>query len=321
MKGLRRSAVPGAALVTLAAVLWGTDGLFRADLAGRVAPATIVFVEHVILVLVTAGTLPAALRAARSAGGQVIAALVVIGVGASAVATALFTAAFRYGDPVTPLLLQKTQPLLVVAAAWLVLRERPRFSYAPYLLLGGLGAWLLAFPDPGRVAVGRAVPAALALGAAALWGGGTVLGRYVAVRSGLSPAQITALRFAFGLVGSAAVVAVTGAAYVPVAGDVPVLALLALVPGLLALRLYYAGLRSTPAMVATVCELAFPLTAAAIGVTFLGGSLTWTQVAGLVVVAGVVLRLAALSRPPVEVAAEDALPAGEPMSGTFGTAR
>ena len=52
--------------------------------------------------------------------------------GASAVATALFTQAFRYGDPVTPLVLQKLQPVIAVVAAalllgWLV-EEGIRFS-------------------------------------------------------------------------------------------------------------------------------------------------------------------------------------------------
>ena len=81
---------------------------------------------------------------------------------------------------------------------------------------------------------------------------------------------------------------------------------LALVPGLLGLALYYPGLRRTPAARATLAELAFPVTATVLGVTLLGGTLTTTQVVGLVVVAVSVtaLGLRERSRRPVVDAAE-----------------
>jgi len=62
------------------------------------------------------------------------------------------------------------------------------------------------------------------------------------------------------------------------------LALLALFPGLLGLTLYYIGLRSTPAARATLAEMAFPVTAALIGVGVLGARLSPTQWLGLAVV-------------------------------------
>jgi hypothetical protein len=52
-------------------------------------------------------------------------------------------------------------------------------------------------------------------------------------------------------------------------------------------------------MVATLCELAFPLTAALVPVLFLGApALTATQVLGVVVAAGVVVGLALATRGP-----------------------
>jgi len=89
-------------LVALAAALWGTDALLRQPLVGALPAATIVFWEHLIIVVVLVPFLPAAARAFGAASGRERVALVVIGAGASAVATALFTEAFRYGDPVTP---------------------------------------------------------------------------------------------------------------------------------------------------------------------------------------------------------------------------
>src|SRR6478736_5498312 len=53
-------------LVALAAALWGTDALLRLPLALQVAAPTIVFGEHVVLVLVLLPFLPLAIRAFRT---------------------------------------------------------------------------------------------------------------------------------------------------------------------------------------------------------------------------------------------------------------
>ncbi len=286
----------GALLVTAAAVLWGTDALFRTDPARELDAATVVLWEHVVLVLVTGATLPAAVAALRRAGRRAVLAVAVVGVGSSAVATLLFTQAFR-DDLVTPVLLQKVQPLVAVVAAWLLLGERPRRAYGPFLLAGLVGAWLIAFRDPLQVSASELRPALLGLGAAVLWALGTVLGRYLA--PSFAPRELTALRFAGGLAGSAVMAALLGADLSVRADQAPTIAALALVPGLLALLLYYRGLRTTPAMVATLCELAFPLTAALVPVLFLGApALTATQVLGVVVAAGVVVGLALATRGP-----------------------
>lgn len=93
-----------------------------------------------------------------------------IGAGASAVATTLFTLSFRYGDPVTPAVIQEFQPIIAIAGAALLLHERLRASFIWFAVPAPAGAWLLAFPDPLDFAVDRAVVALLALGAAVLWG-------------------------------------------------------------------------------------------------------------------------------------------------------
>lgn len=268
-------------LVALAAALWGTDALFRLPLTDGLSAATIVLAEHVILVLVTLPWLPRALRAASSVCRPVDWwALIFIGVGASAVATVLFTMAFRFGGPITPVALQKIQPLLAAAAAYLFLGERLRPKYGLFLLAAIASAWLLSFQQPFDVTVAGLSAALLALGAAALWAGGTVAGRQVSLR--LDFASITVLRFAIGLPAALVVAVVTGAPLFPSTADVPGLVGLALVPGLAALLLYYRGLHSTPAARATIAELAFPITAAVVGVTVLNTSLTWSQWTGFV---------------------------------------
>jgi DME family drug/metabolite transporter len=78
-------------VVALAAALWGTDALLRLPLARDLAAPTIVFAEHAVLVLVLLPFLPRALRAFARLDTVGRIAVVAIGVGASAVATTLFT--------------------------------------------------------------------------------------------------------------------------------------------------------------------------------------------------------------------------------------
>jgi len=117
-------AIPGAIFISIAAALWGTDALLRKPLAESTQAATIVFGEHLVLVLLTLPLIPAALVAVRRAGPRYVAAAVVIGVGASAIATILFTQAFVDGDPITPVVLQKVQPLVAVVGAWLYWKQK-----------------------------------------------------------------------------------------------------------------------------------------------------------------------------------------------------
>ena len=100
------------------------DALIRRPLAHSTEPATIVFGEHVVLVALLLPVIFAALPALWRTGPRFVAAGVVVGAGSSALATILFTQAFVEGDPVTPVVLQKVQPLIAVSLAAALLGER-----------------------------------------------------------------------------------------------------------------------------------------------------------------------------------------------------
>jgi drug/metabolite transporter (DMT)-like permease len=211
----------------------------------------------------------------------------------------LFTESMRLGDPITPLVLQKLQPVIAILGATVLLGERLRRGYWLYAVPSLAGAWLMAFADPLDVRLDAALAALASVASAALWAMGTVLGRMVSIA--MASRDVLVLRFALGLPASAAVVALGGTGIAVSGSEFGVLVLLALIPGLLSLALYYPGLRMTAASRATLAELAFPLTASVVGVWALGASLSVSQWCGLLVVAGSVtaLGLRERSRPSV----------------------
>jgi drug/metabolite transporter (DMT)-like permease len=291
--------IPGVVLVSVAATMWGLDGLIRKPLSSSTTAYTIVFGEHVVLVLLTLPLLVPALLALYRAGPAYVAAGIAVGAGASAIATILFTKALFHGDFITVVVLQKAQPLIAVIGAWIVLREQPRSGFAWFLLPALAGIWLIALPHPLDPHARGLTPIAETLGAAALWGMGTVFGRLLGRR--LAFEHVTTVRFAFGLLASACALPIVGAAAYSTAHDSFWIAVLALVTGLFALGLYYYGLRRTPALLAALGELAFPVTASLVGIYVFDSSLRWTQWAGVAVTIAVISLLPVRRRELVNV--------------------
>ena len=286
----------GVGLVALGAALWGTDGVLRVPLLEAMSPTAIVLGEHLILLLYSVPAVVlgwGALRRLRVSGWG---ALLVIGWGGSALATLLFTAAFAAGDPTVAILLQKTQPLFAIGLATVLLGERPGRPFWLLFVVAMVGAYLVSFGglSPLEALASDAAPGALlALGAALLWGSSTAFGRFVledvpfhaltGARLLLAVVPLVAIALAQGSFGELG----TGFASQP--GR---LVLLALIPGLLGLLLYYRGLSTTRASHATLAELAFPATAVALNWVFLGVGVTAGQVVGFFVLWAAIYGLA-----------------------------
>ncbi len=237
--------------------------------------------------------------------------------GGSALATLLFTAAFASGNPTVVILLQKTQPLFAIALAHVLLRERLRWVYWPCFAVAVVGAYLISFD--GLVAPlealgsAQALPAALTLGAAMLWGSSTALGRFVLkdvpFHTLTGARLLLALPILWGIVVVQGSLGDIGAG---LAAEPARVVLLALVPGLLGLLFYYRGLASTKASYATLAELSFPASAVALNWIFLGVAVSANQVLGFVLLWGAILVLGHLN-------ARDPAPA--PSIGEVGAER
>jgi len=281
-------------MVALGAAMWGTDPVFRQGLALHVASPAIVAFEQALPAVLLA---PLAWRGLRRAlvafDWRDWVALLVLGCGSSALATLLFTMAFTYGRPDTPVLLQQVQPLFAVAGARLLLGERLQPRYGVYLLGGLVGSYLVAFARPLSLGgVDGWAPALLAVSAAGLWGLGTVLGRRLGAK--LPFGELTALRLSGGLLAALIALGVTGdgSAYLHISAKaVLALVLLAMVPGLASLLVYYRGLSGTPAAAATLGELTFPLTALVLDYLVFGTTLSVTQWMGLAVLVATITSM------------------------------
>jgi drug/metabolite transporter (DMT)-like permease len=305
---MRLARVPGVALVAVAAAMWGTDPIIRKTMSGTTTATTIVFGEHVILVVLTLPLLLPALRAVFRAGWSYVAAAVVVGAGASAIATILFTdALIGHSDYITPVVIQKVQPFVAIAAAAILLGERPRPSFAWFFLPALAGFWLVNQANPLDPSAKGTVVIAEATGAAVLWALGTVLGRYLSRE--LEFQHVLSLRFFFGLIASALLLPVMGASAYSNEHDTLLILYLALVTGLAALTLYYYGLQRTPAVLSSLAELAYPAVAVLAGIYAYNQHLTWSQWLGVALILGAVTLLPVRRRRVVAEAPRELLPA------------
>ena len=262
-------------LVAVAAMLWASDVWFRSHLVypartPSLTASQIVVVEDGLITLVLLVFFGRrAWRETKRLSWRGWLAVILIGVGPQAVATLLFTQSFTLAAQhqlfAETYVLQQTQPLIAIALAWIILGERRRPWFWPIAIVAIASVYLVVFArDPrepltalqhGEVEVGL-----YALGAAALWASGTVLGRFVL--GTLSFQTTTVLRFTIALPVLVAVLLVqsgpSGFTQYHRSDVLPFL-LIALIPGLLSLLLYYRALASTPATLATVAEMAYPV--------------------------------------------------------------
>src|SRR5437879_5038639 len=258
--------------VALAATLWASDAYFRNQLVQHLSPTQIVVAEDALITLFLVPVLVRSRHELRALGARGWGAVAIIAAGSQALATILFTASFSIASQhqlyAETFVLQQTQPLIAIMLAWIVLGERRRPWFWPAAAVAIVAVYMVVFAsDPlspisalqnGRIEVGL-----LALGAAVLWASGTVLGRFAL--GSISFWSMTALRFTLALPVLLIVVlsqeGLGGFGHYRFSDFVPNLLAIAIVPGLLALLLYYRALSKTPASLATIAEMAYPVAA------------------------------------------------------------
>lgn len=261
-------------LVSLAAALWAFDAYFRPGLTKQLSSGQIVLVEDLLISLCLLPVLVVNVSSLRRLSGRRWLALAAIAIGPQAVATVLFTKAIGYSfiNPAAPnfdvlhevYLLYLLQPVFGIAFARVFLGERRRRTFWPLAAIALVGVYLIVFADdptaPWQIRHPELIAGVLVLAAVIMWAAGTVLGRYAL--EDVSFPVTTSMRFVLALPVLLVIVLLDkgGAAFSGYsASQLPSFLGIVLVPGLLAMLLYYLALSNTPASLATIAELGYPL--------------------------------------------------------------
>ncbi len=264
----------GALAVAAAAALWASDAYFRPALTQQLSASEIVFAESLLIALCFLPVLGRVRHELRHLPPRQWVAMGIIAIGAQAFATVLFTQALGYAFPAHAApdynvenevyLLYLLQPVFGVALARIVLKERRKPYFWPLAACALAGVYLIVFPQNplapfASVQHAQLLAAILVLGAVLLWASGTVFGRYSL--SNVSFVTTAAMRFTLALPVLFVLMLVNGGAGALgrySVHQIPSFIGIALVPGLLAMLLYYRALSNTPASMASIAELAYP---------------------------------------------------------------
>jgi drug/metabolite transporter (DMT)-like permease len=284
------SRTPGPFLIVAAAVLWALDGILRRSLFA-LPPLTIVFFESLIGTIIL---LPFFIRhqmqsysgiSMRTFGFASLVALLSGLLGTLWFTTALIQVGFISFSVV--FLLQKLQPIFAIASAKLFLKENLPANYLKWAGLALFASFFVTFPL-GQVTIGEqsaAIAAALfALGAAAAWGTSTTFSKMLLKTT--TTLTATTLRFFLSTVfGLFALLYIGQAPHLETISlnNYFTLVIIALSTGMVALYLYYSGLKKTQAKISTILELTFPLLAILIDSFLYQTTLHWSQYVAAVV--------------------------------------
>lgn len=290
----------GSFAVVLAAVLWSLDGLLRRQLYS-LPPSVVVFWEHAFGFIVLLPAVMFMWGTFKKLTRKQWVAITVVSFLSGALGTILYTAALvkvQFIPFSVVVLLQQLQPVFAVLAAALFLKEKITKLFVLLALVAIAAAYGVSFPDL-RVnlatGAGTAIAALCAVGAAAAWGSSTALSKYTlndtspllvtAIRFGLTP--VFALLFIGGMHQTSAMNALTTQQWYYIAA-------ITCSTGMVALGIYYYGLKRILASHSTILELVWPLSAVVISVVALHETLSVTQWISAFVLLGAILGIGRL---------------------------
>ncbi|MFH1201025.1 MAG: EamA family transporter [bacterium] len=281
----------GALAVVVAALLWSLDGTFLRPHLVSVSPTLVVFLEHslgFIILLPFLFIYQAELKKITKKQWGTIFWVALFG---GALGTTFFTKALfltGFVDVSVVILLQKFQPIFAILLSAIILRERFPLKFYIYAGLALIGGYFVTFKDPSSINFGSATTmmAVFSLLAAFSWGSSTTFGKYSL--KNINYGLLSALRFGFTVI----IMLIPALKYFSTLPSIETavwktLAIIVFTSGAVAMYLYYYGLKKIPASLATLCELAWPVSAVIFDYFFNHNILSATQIAG-----GVVLIMA-----------------------------
>lgn len=301
----------GPVAIIFAAFLWSLDGLLRRSLY-VLPPITIVFFEHLIGFTLLLPFLISHLHTLKNIQPKIWGAMMWVTILSSIIGTLCYTAALgqiQYIQFSVVVLLQQLQPLFVIFFAWIVLKETPAKNFYIWVVLALIGAYLVSFPNlvvnisKGN---GELIAALLAIGAAFSWGSSTAFSRYALLQ--LPSRVVTGLRFGMAALVSFGWIVISGSTATLFSineSQIGALLIIALTTGMVALSIYYYGLKKTPAWASAICELTWPLSAVCIDYVVYHKTLSMTQWIGSALLLASIYMTTMQSRHQIQAELED----------------
>ncbi len=276
----------GATAVVIAALLWSLDGIFLRPRLASVPASLVVFLEHGLGLIILLPFLFIYRLELKKITKKQWATVFWVALFGGALGTTFFTKALfltGFVDVSVVVLLQKFQPIFAIILSAIILRERFPARFYIYALLALIGGYFVTFKDPLSVNLGNTtlMIALFSLLAAFAWGSSTTFGKYSL--KNINYGLLTALRFGFTVI----IMLIPAIKYF---GTLPsieanvwkTLVIIVFTSGAVAMYLYYYGLKKIPASLATLCELAWPVSAIIFDYLFNHNILSLTQILGAI---------------------------------------
>lgn len=284
--------------VILGASMWGFDGIIlRPSLYSLPVPLVVFLETSIVAVILTPfffKKIPVLFQLhAKDYLSFVAVALVGGVIGTMSITKALFFV--NYVNLSIVVLIQKLQPVFAIVLASIFLRERPSAAFFRWAGLALVGAYIMTFgfEFPEFHTGDKTTTAALfALLAAASFGSSTVFSK----RALRNVDFELGTYFRFFIACIIAFVVALSFGDLPAVADVNahqwrILLTIAFVVGGPAVFLYYFGLKRVPASLATICEMAFPLTAVLLEYFIHDNILSWVQWLGVFILFFSILKV------------------------------
>ncbi len=248
--------------------MWGLDGIALTPQLYNLNIGFVVFIVHFVPFIIMNIFLYKQYRHLVKLPAKDIMLLVLVALtggafGTMAIVKALFLVNFQ--DLSIVVLLQKLQPVFAITLAYFFLHEKMRERFFLWASIAIVASYFLTFgvrlPDF-STGSNTALAAGYSLIAAFAFGSATVLGKSVLRK--LSFYAATFFRYGFTTVIMIIFLIFSGHLLdfkFVTADNWLIIIIISLTVGSGAIFLYYYGLRKVPAMLSTICELCFPLSA------------------------------------------------------------
>ena len=285
---MKKILVKGPLFIIIAALLWSFDALLRRSLY-TLPSSVIVFYEHLLGAIILLPLLARYIKEAKKMNRREWLSILVVSLFSGALGTIFYTKALgmvQYIQFSVVVLLQQLQPIWAIAAAAIILKEKISGKFIKWAILGIIAAYLISFRDLKINFVsgsGQITAAVLALMAGFVWAVSTSFSKVVLKK--VSFLTATFLRFILAPVF--AFLFILGEKQLPALTKINPqqwLMLLAITfsTGMVALVIYYYGLKKTPARVSTIAELVWPASAIFIDYFLYKSILSPTQILGVI---------------------------------------